>query len=142
MNIEHIIDAYKNDGFIYCITGTFIEIDNIMYKTCKIGKIQMKHTYDKTLSSLLCRYSTYIPDCKIHKFVRVSNCHKAEKRLFEMLEVIHHKKEHFYLDIDIIDESFDKVEMCYQNIDTIAKNLDIISMSSVNRQIREKQLNK
>lgn len=62
--MDNLIDAY----FVYCI---------IISETCKIGKIKMKATTEKTLNSLLHRYSTYNPDCKIYKFVRVSNCHKA-----------------------------------------------------------------
>ena len=64
--IENIIDGYINDGYIYCITGTFIEIDNVIFNTCKIGKTEMKNREDKTLQCLLDRYSTYIPDCKIY----------------------------------------------------------------------------
>ena len=139
MDIEKAIDGYNNDGYIYCITGTFIENNNTIYKTCKIGKTEMKTTSDKTLSALLDRYSTYIPDSKIYKFIRVSNCHKAEVNIFEILKDVHYKKEHFYFDQNKIDYAFNRIKTDYPDINTIVINSDIITVSNLNKQIRHQK---
>jgi len=133
-DIEKIIDGYNNDGYIYCInTGSFIEGNEII----KIGKIGMKESEESTLSTLLNRYSTYYPNCIIYKSVRVSNCHKSEKYIFEILKSIHYKKEHFYFDKDKIDIAFNEIKMMYPDINTIVMNSDINTISKLNKYIRQ-----
>lgn len=138
MNIENIIEnAIQNDGYIYCIIGGFIEKNNTIIRTCKIGKIGMKQNESCTLQSLLNRYSTYIPDCKIYKFIRVSDCNKAENDIFNMLTNIHYKKEHFYFEQNIIDNAFNDIKIRYPDINTLIINSDINTISNLNKELRQ-----
>lgn len=130
--MEQLKDAINFDGFIYCINNT----DNT--NTCKIGKTEMKDSSEITLQKLLNRYSTYYPDCKIYKFIRVSNCHEAELYLFEMLKSIHYKKEHFYFDEPLINSAFNEIQIRYKDINTIIKKLDIKTLNQLNRNLRKK----
>ena len=133
-----IKNAIENDGYIYCIIGCFIEKDNKIIRTCKIGKTEMKQSESSTLQSLLNRYSTYIPDCKIYKYIRVSDCHKAENEIFEMLKKLNYKKEHFYWDEQLINNAFNDIKICYPDINTLIINSDINMISNLNKQLREK----
>ena len=135
MNIEKIIDGYQNDGYVYCINmNSFIEGNQIV----KIGKTIMKDTEEITLNTLLSRYSTYHPNCIIYKFVRVTNCHKAEVEIFKILKGIHYKKEHFYFDEDKINIAFNFIKMQYPDINTIVSKLDINTVSNLNKHIRQR----
>lgn len=134
----NIKNAIENDGYIYCIIGCFIEKDNTIIRTCKIGKTEMKQSESCTLQSLLNRYSTYIPDCKIYKFIRVSDCHKAENDIFNMLTNIHYKKEHYYFEPNIIDNTFNEIKIRYPDVNTLIINSDINTISNFNKQLREK----
>lgn len=134
MNIEKAIDGYHNDGYVYCIkTDSLIEGNQIV----KIGKIGMRESEENTLSTLLSRYSTYHPNCIIYKSIRVSNCHKAEKYIFEILKDIHYKKEHFYFDEKLINIAFGKIKIEYPDINTTVINSDINTVSHLNKYIRQ-----
>ena len=122
--------AIENDGFIYCI------IDNSNSVTCKIGKIGMKISEEYTLNMLLTRYSTYFPDCKIYKFIRVSDVHNAEIEIFKMLNSIHYKNEHYYFKDQIIINSFNEIKIKYTDINTLIKNSDIITLNKLNKEFR------
>lgn len=138
MNIEKAIDGYQNDGYVYCIkTDNQINGNQIV----KIGKIGMRESEESTLSTLLNRYSTYHPNCIIYKTVRVSNCHKAEKYIFEILSDIHYKKEHFYFDENKIEQAFDLIKTSYPDINTTVINSDIDTVSNLNKQIRHQMKN-
>ena len=127
--MDKIKSSIENDGFIYCIINDT--------KTCKIGKTEMKESYDITLQKLLNRYSTYYPDCKIFKFIRVSNCHEAELYLFEILKKLHYKKEHYYFDEPLINDAFNEIELKYPDINIIIKKLDIKTLNQLNRNLRQ-----
>ena len=138
MDIEKAIDGYQNDGYVYCIkTDNQINGNQIV----KIGKTSMKETEDITLSTLLNRYSTYHPNCIIYKSIRVSNCHKAEVDIFNILKDIHYKKEHFYFDENKIQQAFDLIKTSYPDINTIVSNSDIVMVSNLNKQIRHQMKN-
>jgi hypothetical protein len=133
--IEQAIDGYYNDGYIYCIkTNSFIDGNEIV----KIGKISMKDSEEITLSTLLSRYSTYHPNCIIYKSVRVSNCHRAEVNIFELLKGIHYKKEHFYFDEKKIKYAFELIKIWYPDINTQVSKFDIDQVSNLNKRIRQK----
>lgn len=144
MELSKIIDAYENDGYIYCIiTGSFIEgtlnterVSGQGKQIVKIGKISLKKSEENTLSDLLNRYSTYFPDCKIYKFIRVSNRHKAETKIFEMLSELSYKKEHFYFDENKIDNAFNEIKMLFPDINTIVINSEIDQISRINKNLR------
>jgi hypothetical protein len=134
MDIKQAIDGYHNDGYVYCIkTGNHINGKQIV----KIGKTVMKESEYVTLSTLLNRYSTYHPNCIIYKSVRVSNCHKAEVDIFNILKDIHYKKEHFYFDENKIEQAFDLIKTSYPDINTVVSNSDIVTVSNLNKQIRQ-----
>lgn len=140
---EQLKDAINFDGFIYCIIDDKEEInvsteEKHNTKTCKIGKTKMKDSSESTLQELLRRYSTYWPDCKIYKYIRVSNRHEAEKNIFKMLKKLHYKKEIFYWNEKVINDAFNEIELKYpNNINEIIKKLDSKTLNQLNRNLRQ-----
>lgn len=130
--MDTIKDAIHFDGFIYCIINN---TDNT--NTCKIGKTEMKDSLEITLQKLLNRYSTYYPDCKIYKFIRVSNCHNAEIDIFKILNSIHYKKEHFYWDESLINDAFNEIQLKYPDINSLLIHCDIKTLNQLNRNLRQ-----
>ena len=101
----------------------------------------MKDSDELTLNKLLNWYSTYFPDCKIYKFLRVSNYHQAEIEIFNILNSIHYKKEHFYWDEQLITYAFNEIELKYPDINSIIINTEINQLSEINKKLRQYIIN-
>ena len=139
--LKEFINYYKNDGYIYCIGGGLIKLDNgnETRKIVKIGKTCMKiqETEETMLNRLLSRYSTSMPDCYIIHYTRVGNCHLAEKKIFKLLNDIHYKKEHFLYNKKKIEIGFNHIKKQFPDINTIIKNTSVNEVSKINEKLRQ-----
>lgn len=128
---QQIIDSYRNDGFIYCIS--YGDGSNI-----KIGKMQNNicDTLEDSETKLLTRYSTYYPDCKIIKCVRVGNYHNAEREIFNLLREIHYKKEHYFNNKNLINDAFTIIMNKYPDVNQLLLKCNPIEMTRINDYLR------
>jgi hypothetical protein len=120
----------ENDGIIYCISYN----DKV-----KIGKTKMLKTEEETLTKLLTRYSTYHPDCVLFCHQRVGNTHKAEHKIFNILESIHYKGEHFYFNKELIRNAFVEIKTEFLNINDYIRQQNVENLTSINQSLRKKK---
>jgi hypothetical protein len=105
----------------------------------KIGKIEMKRcdTEHQVINKLLRRYSTYYSDnFEVLHFVRVGNCHAAEKKIFDLLADIKHKREMYRHDPETIREAFEKVTLEFPSLHTLLCKSNVNVVSSANKKLR------
>lgn len=129
---NRLIHSYLNDGYIYCIHV-------LGQKTVKIGKTQMKDKYneEEVLTKLLGRYSTFNADCYILTYIRVGDHHKAEIKVFNLLNDLHYKMEQYIYNETRIKDAFNTIAMLYPNVNTlICENLNTTILSNVNKKLR------
>lgn len=145
-NNNNILEACKNDGFIYCVTSNIILNGK---QVVKIGKTQGTHPnisrskiiensfYNDSLNNLIQRYSTYYVNFKVLFFIRVGNHHNAEKMLFEILHKYHIEREFYYYNKFAIDIAFKSVEKKFKNINELIPHLNYTELTYLNYYIRE-----
>jgi len=136
-----IINSYYNDGYIYCLkTPLYSSNENLV----KIGKISMKkkETEQQIVDKLIRRYSTYYSDnFEIIYFKRVGNCHEAEKEIFNVLKNIHYKKEMYLYKQKQISSAFDTISAEYPCLQTLLNKVDVYTLSSINKTLRQLESN-
>lgn len=105
--METVLNAYLNDGYIYCVSTTNPNI-------VKIGKTRAnaKLTKESDVESyLLRRYETYYGrnHTNIVSLLRVGDVHQAEKHILDELRPFHFDKELFEISLrerDVVVEKF------------------------------------
>lgn len=108
--IENVMDAYMNDGLVYCVrTSTQGKV--------KFGKTKLntRKSMDQVETDLLRRYSTYYGnDAVIVRLIRVGNLHKAEEFLFRAFETQHVSHELYCVhNDDQIKDVFEQVKTTF-----------------------------
>lgn len=136
---ESIINAYLNDGYVYCIS-------TLDPTRVKIGKTS------KDEDALLRRYATYygMEHTTIYAFVRVGNRHAAETFVLETLGAFRHSHELFNVpqeEMHHVHAAFRSAQERFPPWDDIVKSIPSIDeqiniQSTVNRTIRALDLDK
>ena len=136
--LDNLVDSYYNDGYVYCLK---IPSNIFGVELVKIGKIEMKRddTEQNVIDKLLRRYNTYYVEYDVLEFMRVGNCHLAEKYIFEILKEMHYKKEMYVYDNMKITNAFKAALERYPNIRDRLASVDINTMSKLNGVIRDKE---
>lgn len=127
-----ILKSFENDGYIYCLLTPLNYMDS---KLVKIGKIEMKRndTEKQVLNKLLRRYSTYYDDMyTVLHFIRVGDCHEAEKRLFKKLSSIKYNRELYFYDLKKISNEFENTSKIYPNIQILLSDNNIETLTKLN----------
>jgi hypothetical protein len=141
-----ILESYKNDGFIYCITSNTIVNGKPVVKIGKTQGINKQFSrsrtiensfYNDSLNHLIQRYSTYYVNLEVLYFIRVGNHHEAEKMLFDILKKYHIEREFFYFNKFAINIAFKSVEKKFKNIEDLIKKANYKQLTYLNYYIRE-----
>jgi len=114
------MEKYNDDseGYIYCIdTHLRVEDSNSPMFGQRLVKLGRTGTRKNIEEYLLHRYAGQYPDCSVIFYERVSNNIEAERVVFQLLDGLYYKYEHFIRDIGAIEKEFGKVAGEFESID-------------------------
>lgn len=132
-----IVNFEKRGGFLYCLTYDN-NIKNVGYVKIGMTHRKLNETNENVLDRLKKRYHTYYPHVNILKFVKVSDCDKAEKTLFTCLKKYHLTNELYKYNKRAIEQSFNKVLNKYSDLSMILTRLDAVELTKLNQTLRNK----